>query len=101
MRELYTDRVLITARGLDYTNGNRISSFGPLDEQGLLDTRAWLGLDAVAIAMTDFGDAIYLRPGSAQGETVYITHHDGGDTEVFAESMAAMVNTLRDANHHR
>lgn len=41
---------------------------------------------------------IYLRPGSGEADTVYITYHDGGDTEVFAESVAAMVEKLRNAN---
>lgn len=100
LRELYADPGLITSRDLDYTEAIRISNFGPLDEQGLLDTRSWLGFDAVAVATTDFGDLIYLRPGSRESDTVYITHHDGGDTEVFAESVAAMVNTLRGANRN-
>jgi hypothetical protein len=39
-----------------------------------------------------------LRPGGGEADTVYITHHDGGDTEVFAESVAAMVEKLRNAN---
>jgi hypothetical protein len=95
LRELYSDRALVTAQGLEYTDADRISTFEPLDEQGLLDTRPWLGFDAVAIATSDFGDPIYLRPGSSEADTVYITHHDGGDTEVFAESVAAMVEKVR------
>jgi hypothetical protein len=98
LRELYADRALVTGQGLDYSDSDRISTFGALDEQGLLDTRPWLGFDAVAIATSDFGDPIYLRPGSSEPDTVYITHHDGGDTEVFAESVAAMVARLKVAN---
>jgi hypothetical protein len=95
LRDLYADRAFVTAQDLDYADGARIGTFAPLDEQGLLETRQWLGFDAIAIATTDFGDSIYLRPGSSEADTVYITHHDGGDTEVFAESVAAMVERLR------
>jgi hypothetical protein len=98
LRDLYADRALVIIRGLDYSDNKRISTFGALDEQGLLDTRPWFGLEAVAIATSDFGDPIYLRPGASQADTVYITHHDGGDTEVFAESVASMLEGLRQAN---
>ena len=101
LRELYADRALVTAQSLEYTDAGRISTFEALDEQGLLDTRPWLGFDAVAIATSDFGDPIYLRSGASESDTVYITHHDGGDTEVFAESVAAMVERLRQANRAR
>jgi|SRR5947209_11377836 len=98
LRELYADRALVTAQGLDYTVADHINTFEALDEQGLLDTRPWLGFDAVAIATSDFGDPIYLRPGAPEADSVYISHHDGGSTEVFAESVAAMVERLRHAN---
>ena len=88
----------MTAQGLDYGDADNISTFEALDEQGLLDTRPWLGFDAVAIATSDFGDPIYLRPGPSEGDTVYINHHDGGDTEVFAGSVALMVERVRHAN---
>lgn len=95
LRELYADRAFVTAQDLDYADGARIGTFHPLDEQGLLETRRWIGFDAIAIATTDFGDPIYLRPGSSEADTVYITHHDGGDSEVFAESVAALVERLK------
>ena len=57
---------------------------------------AWF--DAVAIATTDLGDAVYMRPGAAGADTVYLTHHDGGDTEVFAESVSEMLATLKQTN---
>jgi hypothetical protein len=98
LRDLYTDRGFVIMEGLDYPGNQGISTFGALDDQGLLDTRSWLGLEAVAIATSDFGDPIYLRPGASQADTVYITHHDGGDTEVFAESVASMLEGLRHAN---
>ena len=33
-----------------------------------------------------------------EGDHVYVTHHDGGDTEVFAESVGEMLATLKQAN---
>src|SRR5260221_9089740 len=98
LRELYADRVLVTAQDLDYTDDARISTFEALDEQGLIDTRPWLGFNVIAIATSDFGDPIYLRPVASEADTVYITHHDGGDTEEFAESIGVMLKRLRHAN---
>lgn len=98
LRDLYADRVLVLAQDLDLTEGERISTFGALDEPALLDTRAWLGFDAVAIATSDLGDPIYLRPGPSEADTVYVTHHDGGDTEVFFDSVASLLKKLRHAN---
>jgi hypothetical protein len=97
LRDLYADRPMITRRDLAYTDEQVLSSFVPLDEQAIEDTTRWLGFQAVALATTDFGDAVYLRPGEAGGGIVYLTHHDGGDTEVFAESVTKMVTTLRQA----
>ena len=54
-----------------------ISSFEPLDAQGLLDTRRIFGFDAIAIARSDSDDWIYLRPGREEADTVYITYLDG------------------------
>jgi hypothetical protein len=98
LRELYADRELVVLQDLKYADAERITTFDPLDERALLDTRPWLGFDAVAIATGQFGDPIYLRPGSSEPNLVYITHHDGGDTEVFADSVGAMVEQLRLAN---
>jgi hypothetical protein len=53
------------------------------------------GFDAVLIATTDFGDAVYLRPGATEADTVYVAYHDGGDTDVFAESIGQMLAVLR------
>jgi hypothetical protein len=95
LRELYTERELITAQGFDYSDSERISTFGPLDVEGSLDTQPLLGFDAVAIATNEFGDPIYLRPGFSEPDIVYITHHDGGDTEIFAESVSEFLDRLR------
>jgi hypothetical protein len=98
LRELYADLTLITRQDLNYTAAQAISTFEPLDERAMLDAEAWLGFEAVAIATNDFGDAIYLRPGAAETDTVYLTLHDGGGTEVFAESVTTMRETLERAN---
>jgi hypothetical protein len=98
LRDLYADRALITAQDLEYSPDLTISRFEPLDERAIAEGQSWLGFPAVAIATTDFGDWVYLRPGAAEADTVYLTHHDGGETEVFAESVAGMVDALRRAN---
>ncbi len=99
LRELFADPALVPAGGLKYPGGCRINTFELLNENGLIETCALVRSEVVAIATTDVGDPIYLRPGPAEPDTVYITHHDGGDTEVFAESVAAMVKNLRQANY--
>jgi hypothetical protein len=83
---------------LDYTDGGGISTFEPLNEQGLLDTREQAGCDVVAFATSDCGDPVYLRPGPSEPDTVYITYHDSGQTGVFAESVAVLIETLKRAN---
>ena len=95
LRELYADQTLVTKQGLKYSDFEYVTTFEALDEKGLLDARPWLGFDAVPIATGQFGDPIYLRPGPSETDVLYITHHDGGDTEVFAESVATMVETLQ------
>ena len=98
LRELYADRALVTGRDLRWSEDRMISAFEPLDEEAILDAARTFGFPAVPIATTDFGDLVYLRPGAAEGDVVYVTYHDGGDTEVFADSVAAMVATVRKGN---
>lgn len=97
LRELYADRVLITRRDLPWSDDQMISAFEPLDARAIADATRDLGFDRVVIATTDFGDAIYLRSGAAERDVVYVTYHDGGDTEIFAESVPAMAAALRRA----
>jgi hypothetical protein len=97
LRELYTDHALVTDGNLA-CGDEVINTFEPLDEAALIDTRDQLGFDIVPFATTDCGDPIYLRPGPGEADNVYVTHHDGGDTEVLAESVSAMLATLRHAN---
>ncbi|MDR3456462.1 MAG: SMI1/KNR4 family protein [Verrucomicrobiae bacterium] len=98
LRELYADQELVTRCGLAYGKGNGLSTFNPLDEASLLDTRDQVGNDIVAFATSDCGDPIYLRPGPAESDTVYVTYHDENKTKVFAESVTVMLEKLRQAN---
>lgn len=98
LRDLYTDSTLIVRRDLSYRNDVAISSFEPLDEEAIRDAERSTGYEALPIATTDFGDVVHLRPGITEPDTVFLTHHDGGDTEVFAESVAHMVAVLREMN---
>jgi hypothetical protein len=81
LRELFADDQFIVTQVIEYGEDEVISTFNALDEQGLAESRDWLGFDAVAIATNDFGDLIYLRPGPSESDAVYITYHDGGDSE--------------------
>ena len=100
MRELYSDHALIVTQGIDYTQAECISTFEPLDEQGLIDSRPWLGFDAVAIATNDAGDPIYLRPGPTESDAVYLTSHDGGETEELAPDVATFRQCLRPTSRY-
>ena len=100
LRELYSDHSLVVAQDLDCGEDEYISSFAPLDEQGLIETRPWLSFEAVSIATSDFGDPIYLRPGPSEPNAVYITCHDGGGTEQIAADVDAFLKRLRKYNRH-
>jgi hypothetical protein len=75
--------------------GHSISTFDALDEQAIADNTAWLAVRAIAFATTDAGDPIYLRSGPPEADKVYVTYHDGGDTEILAESVSEMLEVLR------
>jgi hypothetical protein len=101
LRELYADRALVTACGLKYIRGrihDGISTFHPIREENLIDPLDQTGCDILAFATSHCGDAIYLRPGVSEPDIVYIAYHDGGDIEIFAESVAALVQRLRELN---
>ena len=99
LRDLYADGRLVTRRDLEYDGDDRrISTFEPLDEEAMTDASRSLEFDAVVIATTDFGDAIYLRPGATEADAVHVAYHDGADTEVLAESIEEMLVILR--GHH-
>jgi cell wall assembly regulator SMI1 len=98
LRELYVDRALVTDGGFDYARGSGISSFEPLNEKCVLDTREQLGSDLVPFATSDCGDPIYLRPGPSEPDKVYVTYHDEDKTEVLADSVAEFLTKVRNAN---
>jgi hypothetical protein len=97
LRELFADDQFIVAQNIEYGEDEVISTFNALDEQGLAESRDWLGFDAVAIATNDFGDLIYLRPGPSESDAVYITYHDGGSSEQLelAPDVSTFVHRLR------
>ena len=72
-------------------------AFNPLDEDSLIDTADLLGFDIVPFATSDCGDAIFLRPGKDELDTVYIAYHDdpGKGLVVLADSVAVMLERLR------
>jgi hypothetical protein len=100
LRELFADHDLITTCGLNYSKDWGISSFNPLDEDSLQDTATTrIGHDMVPFAVSGCGDPIYLRPGATEPDTVYMAYHDDpGDVEIFAESVAVMLERLRHEN---
>jgi hypothetical protein len=95
MRELYKDARLISAQDIDYGGVERLNSFVPLRADQLLDTHDWLSFDIAPIAITQFGDPIYLRPGKDERDEVFITHHDGGDTTTLAPSVDHFIAVVR------
>ena len=100
LRELYSDRELVLTNGTEYDENHDISTFEPLDEAALVDTHEIFGFDVVPIANSD-GDIIYLRPGPTETDAVFITYHDGGDTEQLAPDVSAFLQRLRETNRKR
>lgn len=100
LRELFSDRALVTSCDLKFSKIGGISTFNPLDKHSLIDTAELLGFNIVPFANSDCGDAIFLRPGKDEADTVFIAYHDdpGKGLVVFADSVAAMVEKLRKAN---
>jgi hypothetical protein len=97
LRELYSNMALITA-GASY-QGKRegINMLWPLNADHLLDTHAEIGYDIVPFATSGCGDAIYLRPGPNEPDTVYIAYHDDpGYVEVFADSIGVILEKARE-----
>jgi hypothetical protein len=96
LRELYSDMALLSACASYRWKREEINSFEPLNESCLLDTHDEIGYDVVPFATSVCGDAIYLRPGARESDTVYIAYHDDpGNIEVFAESVSEMLEKAR------
>jgi hypothetical protein len=96
LRAPYAAPALLTSGGFAYRDGVTIGTFVPIGEDALLDQCDPASGAVVAIAVTNCGDAIYLRPGPAEADTVYVTFHDSGDTAVLAESVDAFVTRVRE-----
>ena len=99
LRELYSDRRLVLSNGTDYDESHYISTFEPLDEAALVDTHDIFEFDVVPFANSD-GDIIYLRPGPTETDAVFITYHDGGDTEQLAPDVSTFLQRLRETNRN-
>lgn len=97
LRALYSDRRLVLAEGIEFDEAHYISTFTPLDEAELVETRDLFGLDVIPIASSE-GDIIYLRPGLSETDAVYITYHDGGDTWQLAPDVSTFLTVLRESN---
>jgi hypothetical protein len=95
LRELFADVGLLL--GENAPDDLDINGFNPLDEESLMSPTEGLALEVVPFAASSCGDAIYLRPGATEPDLVYITYHDGGNTEVFAESVAVILAKFRKA----
>lgn len=98
LRALYADTPWITATLLDYSDECSINTFEPLNAQSQNPLLAEMNLNVIPIATSDFGDPIFLKPGSIESDAVYVTHHDGGDTEALADSVAGFVARLKRVN---
>jgi len=95
---LYSDHELLLTEGVEYDAAHFISTFEPLDERAHVDTRKVYGVDVVPFASSD-GDIIYLRPGATETDAVFITYHDGGDTEQLGTDVGVFLQRLRETKH--
>ncbi len=95
IRELYADRTLIVRGGVILRDHFYLSTFVPLDALSMSEY-AQFGVDAMPIADMD-GDILYLRLGPKEPDVLWVTHHDGGDTEPFALSLKDFVASVRKA----
>jgi hypothetical protein len=95
LRELFADQELLL--GEVFPRDLDLNCFNPIDEDSLIGPVEGMEFDLVAFATSGCGDAIYLRPGASEPDKVYITYHDGGDTEVFAESVDVILAKFREA----
>lgn len=96
LRKLFANHdILLSDRNIEFDD-IYITSFEPIDPVGNLESQKWLGFDIVAFASMD-GDLIYLRPGSNETNAVYISYHDGGDTEVLFPDIADFTKRIRES----
>ena len=97
LKRLFANAALVGHIGKPLQSGEiYVTAFEPLDGQAVVDAEEWLGFEILPFASSD-GDLIYLRPGPVQADSVYITYHDGAETEVLAEDVEAFVSALEEA----
>lgn len=96
VRSLYADHRLLFSIGLQYDDIHNITEFCPLDSESLVQPHELIRFDVLPLATSE-GDIIYLRPGAAELDVVYVTYHDGGDTCELAPDPATFLERLRQA----
>ena len=69
-------------------------ALAPIDAAALAEN--WVAPGVVPFACSD-GDPIYLLPGPTMADAVFITYHDGNDTEQLATDIETFVASLRTA----
>src|SRR5215472_10794655 len=93
MRHLFEQRdILLRGDPIELDNAT-IVQFEPLDAEAYANIHLWWGTGAMPFASRD-GDPIYLRSGRDQSNAVYITYHDGGDTEMLSPDIEQFVAAL-------
>jgi hypothetical protein len=95
VRALYADHPLIFSIGLQYDDTHDITEFCPLDSESLVQPHELIRFDVLPLATSE-GDIIYLRPGAAEPDVVYVTYCDG-DTRELAPDPATFLERLREA----
>ena len=95
LKEFWSDSHLVTNGGFDYDEENWISTFNPLTEESLIENKEVFEKEIVPILTTGFGDPVYLKPGEAEKNRLYITFHDGGHTQVFEEDIDLFLKKLK------
>jgi hypothetical protein len=98
LRSLYSDHGFLLSDDHEYDDYHSMR-FCALDEQGRDECFSWLRIDVVPIANSN-DDMIYLRPGAAEPDAVFITYHDGGDTEPLAPDFQTFYERLLHANRN-
>ena len=81
-----------SATAQEYRFGEFRVAFSPIDQTALAE--AWVLPGVLPFAECE-GDPIYLKPGAESENGVFITYHDGGDTEELAPSVEAFLGQLR------
>jgi hypothetical protein len=95
LRLLFSDHdILLSDRNIEIGD-IYITSFEPIDAEGLLKYQKLLGYDVIPFASME-GSSIYLRPGANESNAVYINYLDGGDTEVLYPDIASFTKRLRE-----